>query len=60
MPLFKQKKCLCGTKFKDVEVSPNPLGDYYCPVCGRPLALLNAKVKPRAEEAAPEEEAPEE
>lgn len=54
--LFKEKKCICGLKLKDVEVMPNPNGDYFCPVCGRDLTPIKGKAKPEAEEAAPSDE----
>ena len=54
MPLFKEKKCICGLNLKGVEVLPNPSGDYLCPNCSRDLTPIKGKVKPETEEAAPE------
>lgn len=43
MPLFKRKKCLCGLDPTQVEIKPNPLGRFFCPVCGREFIPIKPK-----------------
>lgn len=58
MPLFEPETCVCGFNTGGVEIQPNPLGEYFCPRCGRELILAAEQPEPKTDlEKTPDPEA---
>lgn len=58
--MFRHKKCLCGFDTTQAEIKPNPVGRYFCPVCGRDLIPIKPKKEaPTEPEGEPEPSEPE-
>jgi len=51
MPQFKKRKCVCGFDTAGVEIAPNPVGEFFCPRCGRDIipAKETATTEPEPE-----------
>lgn len=61
MPLFKQRFCVCGFDTVGAGIEPNPVGEFFCPQCGRELTPAKSKGEATTEpETEVEPPAPEE